>query len=205
MGDVGQQIPGEQDPVVGSVLALQLHPLRVTLGHPQPDHQVVEGRRQDSFDLFGRLIEGQFRTVDGHGHKRHLKATPRRRPSEGALSNEVGEFVALFDLRCFLGWIRGRARPLVPSHRLPFRDQHASPVEGPEAELKILAAPLAKRRVTAADRVEELTTYAQVATGSNPEQIGVGRGEMIGAPHVELDPLRAGHPPSVPADQPFKA
>ena len=195
MGNVGQQILREQDPVVRSVLALQLHPLRVTLGHPQPDHQVVEGRRQDSVDLFGRLIKGQFRAVDGHGHKRHLKTAPRRRPSEGPLSNEVGEFVALFDLRGFLGRIRGRARPLVPGHRLPFRDQHAAPVEGPEAEFDILASPLAERRVTAADGVEELTAYAQIAAGSDPEQISVGRGEVIGAPHVKFDPLGAGHTP----------
>jgi hypothetical protein len=83
--------------MVWSVLALQLHPLRITLGNRYPNYQVVEVRGQEGVDLFGCLIERQFSNLESHSHERHLEAATWGPPSKGGFGNQMSQSMTLFD------------------------------------------------------------------------------------------------------------
>ena len=84
----------------------------------------------------------------------------------------------------------GRSLALVPGQGTALRHQHATGVEGPVAQLGVLGPPLGERLVAATQVVVEGLRDAEVSAGDDAEQVRVGRGEVLRAGHVELDPLR---------------
>ena len=162
-----------------------------------PHHQVVEPRCQHVVHLIGHIVKGAPGGIDRHGHHRHLKAAPGQRPAEPLLGYQVRQPVGLLQLRLLLASIGARGTlALMPRQGQPLGHQQTTPVERPVAHLGVLAAPLVERAVEPADLVEERTPNPQVAARHDAEQVVVGRGQVVCAAHVELDPLgRRGTPP----------
>ena len=162
--------------------------------HRDADRQIVVAGCQEVLNPFEDVVVTTAGRIDCGSNQRNGEGAPGHRPAEALLGDQVGQLMALLDLRTLLIRI-GARRPLalMPGQSPALGHQHTPSVEGPVAQLGVLGPPLGERLVAAAQVVVKVAGDPEVAAGHDSEQVGIRRLQVSGAGHVELDPLGRRH------------